>query len=53
MLKSPVLFLAFNRPDLTRRLFDAIRQAKPEQLFIALDGARENVPYEADAWSIC
>jgi len=40
-LKSPVLFLIFNRPDTTRRVFEAIRQAQPSQLFIAADGARD------------
>ena len=40
-LITPVLFLIFNRPDTTQRVFNAIRQAKPKQLFIAADGPRE------------
>ena len=36
----PVLFLIFNRPDLTQRVFERIRQARPRQLFIAADGPR-------------
>jgi hypothetical protein len=37
---SPVLLLLFNRPDTTRRVFNAIRQAAPPRLYIAADGAR-------------
>ncbi|MGJ5674894.1 MAG: hypothetical protein ACR9NN_14980 [Nostochopsis sp.] len=28
MIKTPVAFLIFNRPDTTKKVFDAIRQAK-------------------------
>lgn len=38
--KTPILFLIFNRPDTTQRVFDVIRQVKPKQLFIAADGPR-------------
>jgi hypothetical protein len=43
----PVLLLIFNRPDLTSRVFERIRQARPGKLFIAADGPRldrENEP---------
>jgi len=36
----PVLMVIFNRQDNARRVFDAVRQAKPKQLFIAADGPR-------------
>lgn len=36
----PVLFVVFNRPDLARQTFAAIRKAKPTQLFLAADGPR-------------
>jgi len=39
-LTTPVLFLTFNRPDTTIQVFEAIRQAKPKQLFVAADGPR-------------
>lgn len=39
-LKTPVLFLIFNRPANTQKVFDAIRMAKPEKLYIAADGPR-------------
>lgn len=38
--KSPVLFLVFNRPKVTARVFDAVRQAKPLKLYVAADGPR-------------
>lgn len=38
--KVPVLFLIFNRPDLTIKSFEAIRAARPDQLFISGDGPR-------------
>ena len=40
-LTTPVLFLIFNRPDTTQKVFDAIKKAKPKQLFVAADGPRE------------
>ncbi len=47
-LTPPVLFVVFNRPDLARRVFDVIRQAKPERLFVAADGPRNDRPGEVD-----
>ncbi len=47
-LKTPVLFLIFNRPDVTFRVFEEIRKAEPKQLFIAADGPRENKEGEAE-----
>ena len=39
-MKTPVLLLIFNRPDTTRRVVEALRQARPEKLYIAADGPR-------------
>ncbi|MCM2356632.1 MAG: hypothetical protein NDI77_00610 [Geobacteraceae bacterium] len=39
-MNTPVLFLVFNRPDTTRQVFEAIRQAKPPRLYVAADGPR-------------
>lgn len=39
--KVPVLFVIFNRPDTTERVFSAIRQYQPDKLYIAADGPRE------------
>lgn len=38
----PVLFVIFNRPDLTRRVFKEIQIASPGKLFIAADGPRND-----------
>jgi len=41
--KSAILFLIFNRPDSTRRVFEAIRKYKPSKLYIAADGPRSGI----------
>ncbi len=41
--KTPILFLIFNRPDTTQKVFDQIKRIKPKKLFIAADGPRDNV----------
>lgn len=41
-LDTPVLFIIFNRPDTTYKVFSSILQAQPKQLFIAADGPRED-----------
>ncbi len=43
MTQSPLLFLIFNRHDTTLTVFEKIRQYRPAKLYIAADGARENV----------
>lgn len=45
-LKTPVLFLVFNRLSTTIQVFDEIKTAKPPRLYIASDGAREAVEGE-------
>jgi hypothetical protein len=40
-LKTPVLFLIFNRLETTKKVFEEIRKAKPPKLYIASDGPRE------------
>jgi len=47
-LKSPVVFIIFNRPETTKRVFDAIKKAKPSTLFVIADGPRENKPGKKD-----
>jgi len=46
-MKSPILFLVFNRVEETIQSFETIRQAKPSRLYIAADGARNAVSGEA------
>lgn len=38
--KTPIIFLIFRRPDLTDRVFQAIRQAQPKTLLVVADGPR-------------
>lgn len=45
----PVLVLAFNRPDTTQRVLEALRAAQPERLYFAVDGPRRDRAEEADA----
>lgn len=47
---SPILFIIFNRPELTQRVFEAIAEAKPLRLYIAADGPR---PDRADESFLC
>lgn len=47
---TSILFLIFNRPEETRRVFEAIRSVKPAKLFIAADGPRARLP---DEISLC
>ena len=39
-MDTPVLLLIFNRPDLTKIVFDKIAEVKPNVLFVAADGHR-------------
>jgi hypothetical protein len=48
MLRTPVLFLIFNREDTTRRVFEAIRAARPARLYVAADGPRAERAGEAE-----
>ena len=37
---TPVLLIVFNRPDTTQKVFEAIRRAIPQKLYIAADAPR-------------
>jgi hypothetical protein len=47
-LSTPVAFIIFNRPDTTAKVFEAIRQAKPQKLLVVADGARNDRSNEAE-----
>jgi len=40
---TAVLLLVFNRPDVTKRVFETIKKIKPKKLYIASDGPRKHV----------
>lgn len=46
--RTPVLFLVFNRPDVTGRVFEAIRKAQPPRLYVAADGPRQDRPEDCE-----
>ena len=39
-IKTAVLFIVFNRPNTTSRVFEAIRKVRPPRLYVASDGPR-------------
>lgn len=49
----PVLIVGFNRPEYTQQVFDVVRQAKPKQLFLALDAPRDNRPDDIPGYETC
>lgn len=46
MFNTPILFIIFNRPDSTLKVFNEIRKLKPSYLYIAADGPRTEVERE-------
>ena len=47
-MNVPVLFLIFNRPDTTKKVFDAISSSRPPRLYVAADGPRRDRISERD-----
>jgi GT2 family glycosyltransferase len=41
-MKTSILFLIFNRPQTTEKVFQAIKDTKPPKLYIAADGPRKD-----------
>ncbi len=46
-LSTPIALLIFNRPQLTARVLDIVRQVRPATLLVVADGPRSNHPGEA------
>ena len=40
MFETPIVLIAFNRPDVTKQTFKQIRKKKPKKLFLIIDGPR-------------
>ncbi|MCH2074375.1 MAG: hypothetical protein MK130_05890 [Puniceicoccaceae bacterium] len=51
IFKTPILFLVFNRPSCTEKVFKAIAAARPSKLYVAADGARSDRIGEIDLCS--
>lgn len=45
--RTPVVFLVFRRPEVTRRVFEEIRRARPPALLVVADGPRDEAEREA------
>ncbi|WP_243394652.1 glycosyl transferase [Leptospira adleri] len=50
-MKSPVLLIAFNRPDFTSIVFETIRQYKPSKFYLAVNAPRADREGEAQKCS--
>jgi hypothetical protein len=48
IVSKPLLFMVFNRPEKTKLVWEKIRQAQPQKLYISADGARLHVPDDKD-----
>jgi hypothetical protein len=48
MLKTPIVFIIFKRPETTQLVFDKIRQVQPAQLLVIADGPRADRAGEAE-----
>jgi len=44
LVDTPVVVIAFNRPDAARRLVEALRAVRPARVFVVTDGPRAHVP---------
>jgi len=54
-MQTPIILIIFNRSGLTERVLEAIRQARPERLFVVADGPRaavlDTVDWPCEAWT--
>ena len=46
-IETPIVLIAFNRPDTTKIVFESIRNVKPKKLYVAIDGPRKHKQGEA------
>ena len=47
-IETPVVLIAFNRPDTTRQVLDAVRKVRPKRLFLVADGPRSGYASDQD-----
>jgi len=45
---APVVLLGYHRPEMTAQVFQKIREAKPQHLFLVMDGPKPNDDGDAD-----
>jgi hypothetical protein len=46
--ETPILFIVFNRPEHTRKVFERIKEVKPKFLFVVADGPRADHAEDAE-----
>lgn len=51
MFKTPVVLCAFNRPDVTAKVFARIREVRPQRLLLVADGPRPETPTDPERCS--
>lgn len=47
-MQTPILFIVFNRPAVTNKVFEHIRTVSPSRVYVAVDGPREDRHVEKD-----
>jgi len=47
-IKTPIVFIIFNRPETTKRVFAEIAKARPPKLLVIADGPRTDHPDDAE-----
>lgn len=45
---APVALIVFNRPDMTRKVINALREARVNKLFVIADGPRKSIPSDIE-----
>ena len=47
-IEVPILLIGFNRPEIILQSFEYIRKARPEKLYVAIDGPRNGVDEDVE-----
>ncbi|BAY11967.1 glycosyltransferase family A protein [Calothrix sp. NIES-2098] len=47
-MNTAVVFIIFNKPEITAQVFESIRQVKPPKLLVIADGSRPDYPDDVD-----
>lgn len=47
-MKTPIIFIIFNRSDKTKKVFEMIKKAQPEKLIVIADGPRSHMEREME-----
>lgn len=53
LVDVPVLLIFFNRPSSFQQVFEKVKEARPSKIFLACDGARNNVDDDKEKIAMC